>query len=130
MELEKTADVAKKKYLPMKLCFKPKVLIGNSYIHIGLPPKITPVVASKFYSTYQDDPISEEKIEKIRKELETASPKEKYEKPLTENQKYGWYNQNFSNITQEEQMEKYLDFRMKKNQFIIEHLMNYAKIRD
>lgn len=40
----KTSDEPKKKYLPMKLCFKPKILIGNSYIHIGLPAKISKIL--------------------------------------------------------------------------------------
>ncbi|KAL3269223.1 hypothetical protein HHI36_008305 [Cryptolaemus montrouzieri] len=95
----------------------------TKYVRTELPILISP----KFYSKNQEEHVDSEKIERIKRSLETVSPNEQFEKPLTENQKYGWYNVKFSNLTPSDPN---LDFRFKRNQFVFEHLMNYAKIRE
>lgn len=90
------------KLKPFKLCFRQTQALGRSNIAINQRFNIgkqinldvyiilysfTVVVTGKFYSKYEVNTVDEQiKIVNYMEKLRNKTPREKYEKPLTENQ--------------------------------------------
>ncbi|XP_028136723.1 uncharacterized protein LOC114331370 [Diabrotica virgifera virgifera] len=117
------------KIIPFNVCFVEKYLLGRSNIKIEKPLGLAPIITGKFYTnTSKQDEESHESIKKYMEKLNVKSPKEKYARPCTENQKYGWYHN--VKFTEHCKQNKRLNFHKNTNILITEHLMNYAKIRE
>ncbi|XP_031350188.1 uncharacterized protein LOC116175945 [Photinus pyralis] len=112
-----------KKLPAFKLYFPVKQKIGFS---TGNYPNRVSVVSSKFYSKTYPFAYKECDLRKCIDILTSNGPKQKYNVPITENQRYGWYD--FGGY--DRNLHKQIKFTKNTHQLVKEHLMNYAKIRE
>nr|CAI5835695.1 unnamed protein product [Callosobruchus analis] len=112
--------------VPFKLSFAKKCMPGKSNIEIGKPLLLPPIVNEKFYIKREaDSDFIKEKTEEYLKKLVVLGPKEKYDKPLSENQRYGWYQARLTTANWDDRNlyhHKHMDVIVK------EQMMSYQKI--
>ncbi|KAJ8918798.1 hypothetical protein NQ315_011082 [Exocentrus adspersus] len=113
-----------------KVSFVDKILPGRSNIRIDRPLTIPSILTPKFYTNCLDldeDKQHEELVKKYLDKLKVHESREKYKDPVTENQRYGWYQ---VRLTDADWKDRRLYFHKRTDVIVPEHLMNYAKIRE
>ncbi|XP_018330151.1 uncharacterized protein LOC108740358 [Agrilus planipennis] len=110
-----------------KLYFPPKSDVGFTQVHSRFRRK---TVSPKFYTYDKSTEIDLNEIEKAESELvkEKLQSNKKYDSPITENCKYGWYLEKYKDIKGTE-VNIYTDFRKHVDYMLTERLMSFVKIR-
>nr|XP_015838766.1 PREDICTED: uncharacterized protein LOC107398618 [Tribolium castaneum] len=126
-EQEKTELSGFKPKKPFKLCFGPQNLIGKSNIQIGKPLKLPSTITPKFYCKNEAEfQCTNDDLKRQLEYLDVKGPREKYHNPVTENQRYGWYQVQLTDL---DRSDRRLHFAKQTNPIVREHLMNYENIR-
>ncbi|XP_030761546.1 uncharacterized protein LOC115886504 [Sitophilus oryzae] len=123
---QQNVEEKEEKPKPFKLCFIEKNVLGQSNIKINKSLNIPPVVSLKFYNKRNED-IPEDLTEKYVHLLKNEPNKKKGSLPITESQKYGWYQVRLNDW---DRSDRRLNFHKRTDVIVREHLMNYAKIRE